>query len=205
MSEETLDMRGKACPEPVLETRRRLAADPGLQVLHVLVNTEGAGENVSRAGRHLGCEVRLEDLGAGECRITLSRQGALPGLADGKAGARERSPGTCEVAVLISSDSLGEGDRALGRFLMAAFIKTLGQMDPRPATIAFLNSGVKLTTRGSEVVEELRALEALGVELLSCGTCLDFFKLKDSLEVGLVSNMFEIVSILVGADKTIRP
>ena len=78
-------------------------------------------------------------------------------------------------------------------------------LDPPPATLIFANSGVRLTTEGSELIDDLAALAAAGMNIVSCGTCLDYYGLVDSLRVGVPSNMYEIASLLVAADRVVRP
>ena len=107
--------------------------------------------------------------------------------------------------VYFSSDVIGRGDDELGRLLMRSFIKSLLDTPPLPKRMIFLNSGVKLATEGSLVSEALKEFEARGVEILSCGTCLDYFRLKDKLEAGKVTNMFDIISSLQTFDKVVQP
>ena len=88
---------------------------------------------------------------------------------------------------------------------MRSFIKTIKELDPGPATMIFANAGVRITTEGSDLLDDLRALEEDGVEILSCGTCLDYYNLKEALAVGRASNMYEIATALVEADKVVKP
>src|SRR3974390_2026213 len=96
----------------------------------------------------------------------------------------------------FSSDAIGSGNDELGRLLMRNLLKALLDSPPLPERMVFLNSGVRLTTEGSPVLESLKEFENQGVEILSCGTCLDYFSLKDKLMVGKVTNMFDIISSL---------
>jgi selenium metabolism protein YedF len=109
------------------------------------------------------------------------------------------------TVLLVAGDELGQGSPQLGRILIRSFLKTLAGAAERPYRALFLNGGVRLTSEGSELLEDLRALEALGVEILSCGTCLDFFHLKEKLKAGRISNMAEIVETLTTADLVVRP
>lgn len=99
----------------------------------------------------------------------------------------------------IASDSIGQGSDELGKILMKAFFPTLLETDPRPGKMVFMNSGVKLAVAGSDVLESLRTLEKQGTEMLVCGTCLDYFGVKDTLGAGRVSNMFEIAETFMNA------
>jgi selenium metabolism protein YedF len=109
------------------------------------------------------------------------------------------------VLVLIDGATVGRGDDVLGSVLMKSFLHTLKEVRPLPWRLIFLNAGVKLASEGSDLVAVLRELEGLGVEIFSCGTCLDFFKLKEKLAVGSVTNMYDIVSSLVTAASVLRP
>ncbi|MBE0479955.1 MAG: sulfurtransferase-like selenium metabolism protein YedF [Dehalococcoidia bacterium] len=106
--------------------------------------------------------------------------------------------------VLVSSDRLGTGDRRLGRILMKSFLNTVWDTENRPERIIFLNSAVRLTTEGSDVLDALALLERDGVELLSCGTCLEYYGIKDRLKAGRVTNMREIADTLFTASRVIR-
>ena len=107
--------------------------------------------------------------------------------------------------VLISSHLLGSGEERLGQILMCAFVKTLREVEPRPAKIIFVNSGIFLTTEGSELIDDLQLLNRAGIEIMSCGTCLDFYRKLEVLRVGVVSNMYEIATALFQADRVVRP
>lgn len=203
MTKLTLDMRGKACPEPVIETRKTLA-DAAVSFLAVLVDNEGSAENVARCARQLGCDVSLEQEEL-FFRLMLRRDPSKVPVSE----SLEPVLSTCglgsDVVVMISSSTLGEGSEELGRLLMVAFLKTIGKVAPRPKTLVFMNAGVHLTTQGSEVLEALRELEGRGVKIWSCGTCLDYYQIKGRLAVGTISNMLDIASVLVAADRVIRP
>jgi selenium metabolism protein YedF len=109
------------------------------------------------------------------------------------------------VVVYISSQFLGTGDEALGAILMRSFLKTLLDIEIKPSRLILVNSGVRLSSEGSEVLETLRTLSEKGIEILSCGTCLDFYGLKEKLKVGRISNMYDIAQSLLEADRLIKP
>ena len=106
--------------------------------------------------------------------------------------------------ILIGSNSFGIGDNKLGEMLMGGFLNTLLDSDPKPEKLIFINNGVRLTTEGSEMLETLALLEEKGVKILSCGTCLDYFNLRDKLKVGVTTNMYEMVDSLLSTNKVIR-
>lgn len=205
MAVREVDLRGLACPEPVIRLRKILI-EAGGGTVRAQVSDQVSVENIQRLAAGLGWSVAAEP--EGDCyRLTLtaaqpgdSAPQASPVSSTASAAAAER-----RLVVLIAAEHLGSGDEQLGRILMRAFLKTLAELQPPPGTVIFLNSGVRLTTQGSEVLDDIRRLESLGVEILSCGTCLDFYHLKDALAVGRGSNMFEIVSALAAAGQVLRP
>ena len=113
-----------------------------------------------------------------------------------------KSPG---AVLLVTRDELGHGPPELGWVLMRSFFKALAGNESKPARAIFVNTGVRLTTDGSELLDDLRALENAGVQILSCGTCLDYFDLKDKLRVGEATNMNDTVTALMTADHVVCP
>ena len=109
------------------------------------------------------------------------------------------------TVVVISADHMGEGDEELGRILIKGFIFALTQQEHLPSTILFYNGGAKLTCEGSESLEDLKDLAARGVEILTCGTCLNFYGITEKLQVGSVTNMYDIVERMSSADRVIKP
>lgn len=110
-----------------------------------------------------------------------------------------------DTVVVISSDRMGSGNDELGKVLMKGFIYAVSQLDQLPKTILFYNGGATITTEGSASLEDLKNMEAQGVEIMTCGTCLDYYNLKDKLAVGTVTNMYSIVETMNGAAKILRP
>ena len=196
---DLIDCRGLGCPEPVLRVKAVLEALPE-GALSVLVDNSAAQENVKRFAASQGCSVRVREEG-GAWRLDLVKGYACD--VDRPQTGPAAPPGVpLPTALLISSDGLGP-ESELGKILMRAFLNTLGQATARPARVLFLNRGVHLTTEGSEALDALGELEASGVELYSCGTCLEFFGKRDALRVGRVSNMYDTVETLTGPYKIV--
>lgn len=203
-----VDCRGLACPQPVLSTKKALEeAGPPLVTI---VDNEAARENVARFARSQGCLVRIEEEG-GCYRLHITR-GTEPAGAPAPPGAPAPAGGIVPtggtvargpMTVLLSGDRLGRGSEELGGILMRSFLYTLTQQEDPPGALICVNGGVRLTTEGSPALEELRILEEKGTEILSCGTCLDFFGLKDKLKIGRVTNMYEIVERLGAAARAL--
>jgi len=193
----TLDARGLPCPQPVILARKALA-EGGFDTLEVTVDDAASRENLLKFGAYARCLVEAVDEG-GLTRIRLTPQGLdpAPALADAcplPAGAAGGGP--VEV-VLLSADGIGQGDPDLARLLLRGFIYTLTEAERVPRRLLLMNSGVKLAVEGSESLANLRKLEARGVEVLACGTCLEFFGLTSLLAVGGITNMYELAGHLM--------
>ena len=106
--------------------------------------------------------------------------------------------------MVFPSDKMGQGDDELGTVLIKGFFHALGEVSPKPDTLIFFNAGVKLTVQGSDVLEDLHSLEEKGLTILVCGTCLDFYGLKEEIRAGTVSNMYDIAETMLSAGKVIR-
>ncbi|MBU2537327.1 MAG: sulfurtransferase-like selenium metabolism protein YedF [Proteobacteria bacterium] len=205
MMNTVLDCRGLACPQPVIRAKELLDSLAQGSV-EVLVDNEAAQSNLERFAKSQGCGVAIRS--SGDTRhITLSKGGDEDGAGAATITPEDYRcdlPGTGLVMV-IPADTMGRGDDPLGHVLMRAYIKTIKHLSPLPAKIFFYNTGVKITATESDLVAPLRELGSLGVEIYSCGTCLDFFNLKDTLLVGQVTNMFEIMDGMAQAAKVVSP
>ncbi len=188
-----IDCRGKACPEPVLMAKEALERSEGEFL--IVVDDSSSCENVKRFLHAQGASVNVERRGT-EFHLRVSK---------GKATPKADRTGAETVIVYINSNLLGVGDEALGGILMRSFLRTFLDLEKKPSRFILINSGVSLATEGSPVLETLSALSEQGVEILACGTCLDFYGLKEKMRVGRVSNMYEIVESLQRAGRLIRP
>jgi len=188
---KTVDARGLACPEPVIMTKKALDSREVNEVL-AIVDNQAALENISRMVRTLNLESMIEEQD-GSFYINIVKEDVSP----------EKQDLGGNTVVLVKSNVLGEGDDKLGSILMKSFMYTLTQMEGEIKSLMFLNSGVMLTTSGSELLEHLKSLENSGAEILSCGTCLDFYGLSEKLEVGSVGNMYTIAEEMLHATKVI--
>lgn len=207
----TIDARGEACPIPVVRTLKALGALAGPGSVETLVDNEIAVQNLTRMGEGKGCSVTSERLGEKEWRVTVTTSVAL-GVSDAEA-----ESATCEVpvpgaaaarknvVVAITSECMGVGDDVLGKKLMGSFVYSLTQLDELPACVLLYNGGAHLSCEGSAALEDLRGLAASGVEVLTCGTCLDHYGIADTLAVGEVTNMYVIAQRLTGASLVVRP
>ncbi len=199
MSLIKLDMRGKPCPAPVVETKKALdSIDEG--IITVIVDNEVSKNNVTRFVAKSGYSADVSEEN-GVYTITITKGFTCEVSYENNDDKRDSS-----YVLYVKSSEMGYGDGELGSVLMKAFFKTLVDSEKKPKTIIFVNKGVFLVTKGSNVLEELKVLnEKFNTEILACGTCLDFYNIKDQLKVGVISNMFDIQNCLINAEKIITP
>lgn len=200
-----VDARGEQCPIPVVKTKKVLDSIEGDAVIKVLVDNETAVQNVTRMGMHAGARVSSCKTGEKAFEVTIAVSGKE----------RQESCGTEEtvcipdvkgdLVIAVDTAVMGHGNDELGKVLMKGFLFAVTQLPELPRTMIFYNGGVQLTTEGSDSLEDLKSLEAQGVQIKSCGTCLNYYGLSDSLRVGEVTNMYDIVETLAAAGKVIRP
>jgi selenium metabolism protein YedF len=190
-----IDCRNMACPLPVVSVKRALAESPG-EALQVLLDEGAPRENVARFAVNRGFSVAesVEEDG-----VTLMITGNAGPICAGEVST------VGPTVMLVTSDCLGTGPEELGRLLMKNFIITLLDLEQLPDRLLFVNSGVLLATEGSEVLEALEQLGSRGVDILSCGICLDYFHRRNKLVAGAVTNMLTIAESLLAAARVVRP
>jgi selenium metabolism protein YedF len=191
-----VDCRNMACPVPVITAKRALE-EAGGEAVRVIVDPGAPLENVTRFAVNRGFQVE-EAAVEGGIALTISGGSAV------SAAILPEKRKAGQTVMLVASDRLGDGPEELGRLLMKNFIITLLDLEETPDRIIFVNTGVFLTTDGSDLLEALEKLGNLGVEVLSCGLCLDFFSKKDKLRTGIVTNMLTIAESLLRAGSVIR-
>lgn len=194
-----IDARKKLCPEPVIMAKK--AADEGVEQITVIVDNETAKSNVMKLGAKLNYGTVYEYKNDG-IYILLKKDTDIVNEETMAEVMPEEQLNT-NMVYLISTDKLGKGSEELGRILMKSFLYSISEKTPYPTAMIFLNSGVKLTTEGSECIDDLMKLKEGNVKIVSCGTCLDFFEIKSKLRVGSVSNMYDIVDIISSSANTV--
>ena len=198
-----VDCRGQACPIPVLKTKEALSQLEEGEIT-VIVDNKASRENVKRFAQKEGCSVEVEE------KDGLFYIKIIKGRAPEKRKEEKPEKGGAPVqkgkpVVLIASSYVGE-DPELGKILIKGFIKTFLNADPMPEKIVLINTAVKLACRGAdeEILNALKELSERGVEIICCGTCLDYFGLLNQLEIGIASNAYDVVQSLVNAGSVIR-
>ena len=203
----TVHAIGDACPIPVVKTLNAIKALTGPEVIETLVDNETAVQNLIRMADKKGCAVSSEKISDHEYKVTITvGEAALAQPVDTENVVCELpKAGKKNTVVVISSKAMGHGGDELGTALMKGFIYALSQQETLPDTILFYNGGANIPVEGSVSLEDLKNMEAQGVEILTCGTCLNFYGLTEKLAVGQVTNMYTIVEKMMGADLIVKP
>ena len=200
--EKILDARGMACPLPVVNAKKAAEGlHPG-DTLIVRVDNEIAVQNLQRFAEHMGFTAAGEKVSESEFTVTMVIGGEAKAEPEIACNLDARKKG---MLVVLSGCTMGSGDERLGKALMKAFVFALTKQDVLPETILCYNTGAYLTTDGADTLEDLKLLESEGVTILTCGTCLDFYGLKEKLAVGGVTNMYDIVERMEAASTIVRP
>lgn len=206
---------GDACPIPVVKTKNAIRSLSGAGTVETLVDNEIAVQNLTKMANQKGYAVTAEKRSDAEFLVTMTISEATAAEAAKTAPASLETEDCLPTAastdarkntvVVIGTDQMGVGDPELGHTLLKGFLYALSQQDSLPATILFYNSGAHLTCEDSASLEDLSAMQEAGVEILTCGTCLNFYGLSEKLKVGEVTNMYVIAEKMTQADLIVKP
>ena len=190
-----IDVIGKACPIPVIETKKALRENPDEKEFEILVDNEVSTENLTKMADELKINSKVEKLADRKYKVSLEKTEA-------SRDHREiedylvNSATSNNYVVIVNSDKIGDGDEDFSKQLLEGFIYSVTEQDHLPVEIIFFNRGVYLTTENEKTIEDLKNLEKRGVRVYSCGLCLDHYGKKDDLAVGEITNMYKIVEAM---------
>lgn len=214
---KSIDARGMQCPLPVIETKKALK-DFTDGMIEVFVDNEIAVQNLTKMAKQMQLIYSYEKIAQDHyaVRIELGNQTSEGVNAQNTSSLEAVKPVSemnqcntdireASVIVVLSSDHMGEGNDQLGKTLMKGFIYALTELEKLPKTILLYNGGAKLGVEGSDSLEDLKLLESQGVEILTCGACLNFYEISNQLAVGSVTNMYAIAEMMMNASKIIKP
>lgn len=201
---KVVDARGELCPKPLIMTKKALAEIDENDSLEILIDNETSMKNVSRFLTDNGMQVKQE-LKGNVFHLFVGKTGEIPENAPVEEYCEVSFSSNKNIVIAFQKELLGEGAEELGRILMKAFVNTLPEATVQPQSIVFLNSGIFLALKNSQVLDTLVKLEKSGVEILVCGTCLDYYQKKQELGVGIVSNMYDILEKLTSASSVVYP
>ena len=199
MKKVEINAKGLACPQPVVMTKNALAEIERGEVV-VTVDSEVARDNVKRMAESEGCSVSIEDQGDNVYSLHLTKVGSSTASQE---LAIEKKLTHEPLVYLFDSDFIG-GNRELGKVLVNGFLNAIPSLPKRKSTIVLISNGVKLAIAGSYVLDTLKQFEQMGFTILICGTCLDFFKIREKVQAGTISNALEIMEALTTAVKVVK-
>jgi len=189
-----IDCTGLNCPMPVINTKKALSdIDEG--IIEVIIDNEIAKVNIEKLATNQNMKYDVID-SEGKFIIKITKE-----LSEDQKKSIKNNE---KFTIVIGTDVMGQGSEELGRILIKGYIFALSESEVKPTDIIILNGGVKLAVEGSNVIESLRKLEKQGIKIQVCGTCLEYYKVKDLLKVGEISNMYSIVETMNSSDKIIN-
>ncbi|BDR57607.1 sulfurtransferase-like selenium metabolism protein YedF [Xylocopilactobacillus apicola] len=213
-----IDARGLACPLPVIKAKKALRDHTEIQIT---VDNEEAAENLEKLAQQLQYSFSKQEIGNQDVQIEINRENSaiqrIPTPAKVSQAIDDNLTQAIEPAfvnnvrlsdgylTVIGTNVMGQGDDQLGAILMKSFIYSLTEQDVLPETVIFFNGGVKLLVEGSESVPDIKALQEKGVKILVCGTCVDFYGIKDQLQVGEITNLYHILELMRKAQRIVKP
>jgi selenium metabolism protein YedF len=201
---KTVDAKGQLCPKPLIMTKKALGEINENETLEVLIDNEISMKNVTRFLTDNGFIPSVKNDGK-VYRVMVSKTGEISQNAPVEDYCEVNLPQTSNYVVAFQRDVLGKGAEELGKILIKAFVNTLPEVSSKPKSLVFLNSGIFLALMDSPVLDSLKKLESNGVKILVCGTCLDYYGKKDSIGVGQISNMYDILEQLSTAGNVVYP
>lgn len=192
-----IDAKGKSCPMPVIMAKKEI--DAGVKFFEIEVDNKIAVENLKKLANSQGFTTTIKEdngnfkvdfsNGCEECEEVLAKVEGKKPLGN--------------WAIFVNKETIGAGNDELGQSLMKMFFYTISEGEDLPKSILFMNGGVKVPTLNAQAIEHLKVLQDKGVELLVCGACLNFYELENKLEVGKISNMYDITNAMKEASKVI--
>lgn len=207
-----IDSKGDICPIPIVKAKKALKNIEGSGSVLIVVDNEIAKENLEKMAKELGYKYSSKTINKEHYEVEIIKGEDLENNSDSlknQSNIDEEEQiiqsKTKNTLVVISSNTMGHGNDELGKVLIKGFIYALTELERLPNTIIFYNGGAKLTIKESLAIEDLQKLEQLGVEIFTCGTCLDYYGIKEKLAVGKITNMYSIVEKMNSADKIIKP
>jgi len=200
---KTIDVKGKKCPMPLIETKKALKGLGDEESLKVILDSETSVINVTRFLKDNGITVEQRKKG-NEFELIINKSGQIEELTGTDAYCETEKPADKSYIVVFAKDRIGEGDNELGLVLAGSFLNTIREYGNLPQKIIFLNSGINMVLKGAPALLHLSELEKKGVEIITCGTCLNYFEKTDQLAIGRITNMYEILESLLKAGKVIN-
>ena len=200
---KTIDVKGLKCPIPLIETKKALKQLPNDEALKVIIDNEISKNNVIRFLTDNGIKSEISR-NSGVFEVIVNHHNVNLENVETEKYCTIDFPEKDNYIIVFGKDRLGEGSDDLGFVLAGSLLNTLKEMDTLPTKIVFINSGINLVLKGSPTLLPLKELEKAGVELIVCGTCLDYFNKIEKIAIGRISDMYEILESMTKAGKVIN-
>lgn len=201
-----VDTKGQLCPAPIIAAKKALKQTVTGESFMVLTDNKTSFDNLSRFLKDNKADFQVSEAG-GVWSLTVTKGSPDVAITSAEEYCTQEishfEKGNFVVA--ITSDKMGEGDEELGHLLISNFIKALKDLDKLPQHIVFYNKGVTLAVKDSPVIEHIKDLDKMGVEMHLCATCVNHYKLENRVEVGTLSNMYSIAEIMASAGNVVKP
>lgn len=201
-----IDTRGHLCPTPLIMAKKGLDEMEGGEDMEIMTDNETSFNNLMAFLKDYGAKPTSKTLG--EAFLINAKKPMVTNNSVDAEDYCDVPAGTLRInkyVVAVKSLKMGEGSDELGLMLMRAFVNALVEADVKPTHVVLYNSGVNLTVEGTDTADSLQKLEDIGVSVLVCGTCVDYYQLKGKIKVGMVSNMYQITNILAKTGHIIYP
>ncbi len=200
-----IDARGLNCPIPVVKTKKAIRESSGEDTIETLVDNKTAVQNLLQMAKDEGLDAVAEQVDESTYKVSIAVSGAVQKTNAENVKADNEVANTSNIVVAVSSNCMGVGDEKLGKQLMKSFLYTLTTLETKPSVILFYNSGAYLTCEGSDSIDDIKRLEDAGVKVLTCGTCVNFYGIADTLKIGTVTNMYSIAEHMMNASSVVKP
>ena len=203
---QTVDTRGQQCPAPIIATKKALKEAKTGEAFKVLTDSQTSLNNLTSFLRDNKTEFSIGE-SAGVWTLTIRKVTGEVSPAEAEKYCTTDIPhfSKGEFIIAFTSDKMGTGDDELGNLLMVNFIKAITDLDVLPAIMIFYNRGVMLGKDDSQVIEHLKEIEKMGVKLLLCATCVNYYSLAEKIHIGSLSNMYEIARTMASTSNIIKP
>lgn len=203
---QIIDTTGQQCPAPLIATKRALKDANTGDSFQIITDNPTAFNNIVRFLKDNNTRFSSEESN-GIWKLTITKTNSEIVAANPEPYCTDEVPhfSQGDFIVAFSSDKMGDGNEDLGHLLMNNFIMAIKDLDVLPRKMVFYNKGVTLGAVGSPVADQLKEIEKMGVTLLFCATCVDFYSLNEKIKIGTLSNMFEIVQVMSSATNIIKP
>lgn len=200
---KSINCIGLGCPIPVINTKKYFETIEEGEA-EVIVDNEVSKSNVEKFAKNSGFDVDIKVNEENNYILSIKKNKDKKKIKEIQSTEKNKINSNNKLVIVVASDELGNGDKDLGKTLMKSYIYALSESSKKPTELIFLNSGVNLTVENSVVLESLKELEKSGTKIYSCGACLDFYGLKDSLGIGEITNMYSIIEMMNNGDKVIK-